>query len=71
MDQTKQFLDALFAAKEPGEFILIWLLDGKQSAWFTDTAQAAAFVQANNTRDVYVGVATSLADHVPHLLLLL
>jgi hypothetical protein len=65
--QAKQFLDALFAGKEPGEFILIWLLDGRRSAWFTDAAQAAAFVDANRSRDVYVGVALSPADHGPHL----
>lgn len=66
MDQTREFLDVLFAEKPDGEHLLIWLLDGKRSAWFTDTAPAAAFVQAHCSRDVYVGVALSPRDHGPH-----
>jgi len=66
LEQARQFLDALFAGKEPEEFILLWLLDGRRSAWFQDTASAAAFVDANRARDVYVGVALSPVDHGPH-----
>jgi hypothetical protein len=67
VDQAKQFLEALFAAKEPGEHVLIWLLDGKRSAWFDDLDKAAAFVHENRSRDVYVGVALSPKDHGAHL----
>jgi len=66
-DQPRQFLDLLFAGKDPGEHILIWLLKGRRSAWFTDTAAAAAFVAAHRTQDVYVGVALSPKDHGPSL----
>ncbi|MCL5742986.1 MAG: hypothetical protein M1541_03520, partial [Acidobacteria bacterium] len=67
MDQAEQFLEALFAGKSDGEHILIWLLDGKRSSWFTDLDRAAAFVHENRSRDVYVGVALSPKDHGPHL----
>jgi hypothetical protein len=68
MDETLQFLETLFAGKPDGDhYILIWLWDGKRSAWFTDVAQAAAFVNQNRSRDVYVGVALSPKDHGPAL----
>ena len=66
-DQARQFLDLLFAGKDPGEHILIWLLRGRRSAWFADTAAAAVFVEAHRTQDVYVGVALSPKDHGPNL----
>jgi hypothetical protein len=67
VEETKQFLDALFAGKESDEHVLIWLLDGRRSAWFKDTDAATAYVQANRARDVYLGVALSPADHGPHV----
>jgi hypothetical protein len=61
------FLASLFGSKEPGERVLIWLLEGRRSAWFADLSKAAAYVRANAGRDVYVGVALSSADHGPSL----
>ena len=66
-DETKQFLDALFAGKSDAEFILIWLLKGKRSAWFANIQAAADYVQQHSAQDVYVGVAVSAADHGPYV----
>jgi len=62
-DQAKQFLDVLFGRKEEQENILVWTLDGKRSAWFKDLGEAAAFIRANSSRDVYVGVSASPQAH--------
>lgn len=67
MSDTQQFLNALFGQKDDHEFILIWTLDGRRSAWFQDLAKAAAWVRASAGRDVYVGMALSPADHGPYL----
>ncbi len=63
MDQARQFLEALFAGKSDQEFILIWLAEGRRSAWFRDIQAAADYVHQHSTQDVYVGVALSPADH--------
>jgi hypothetical protein len=62
-DQTRQFLDALFGAKEPSENVLIWTRSDKYSAWFADLDKAAAYVHANADRDVYAGVCLSPKPH--------
>src|SRR5262245_56611228 len=55
-------LTALFGAKPAEAFILIWLLRDKQSHWFSDLGEAAAFVERYAAEDVYVGVALSPSD---------
>jgi len=59
-------MNALFAAKSDQEYILVWLLDGRRSAWFRDVDAAAGYVDEHSAEDVYVGVALSPADHGPH-----
>jgi putative DNA primase/helicase len=71
MDETKEFLDRLFAGKPDEEYILIWTADAngqKRSAWFRDLEGACAYAHSQErTANVYVGVATSPVDHGPHL----
>jgi hypothetical protein len=60
------FLEKLFRAKPAEMFVLIWLLRGKESHWFTDLADAAASVKGFRNQDVYVGAALSPNDFGPH-----
>jgi len=54
----EQFLRTLFSEKPDSEYILIWTLKGKRSAWFSDIDKAVAHV-IKAKGDVYVGVGTS------------
>jgi hypothetical protein len=65
-NQARQFFDLLFAAKEPSEYICIWTLADKRSAWFKDLGEAADYVSAHRDQDVYVGVGLSPKDHGPN-----
>jgi hypothetical protein len=60
------FLTKLFGNKPAETFVLIWLLLGKESHWFNDLGDAAAFVERFWKQDVYVGAALSLTDFGPH-----
>jgi len=62
---TKQFLDKIFKTKPEDQLILLWQLDTHQSAWFTDTAYAADYVELN-PNDIYFGVGTSSKDFGPN-----
>ena len=59
------FLHALFSVKPAETFILIWRLRGKQSHWYRDLAEAAAFAERSAGEDVYVGAALSPNDFGP------
>jgi hypothetical protein len=56
------FLRLLWQHKPEGFYILIWMLQGKQSYWFRSISQAAEFLQANGT-DVYIGVGAAQHDY--------
>ena len=65
--QTNEFLKLLFGGKQADEYVLIWRLRDKHSAWFQDLSAAAEHVRRHRAEDVYVGVALSPKDHGPGL----
>src|SRR6185295_10515692 len=61
----REFLRALFGEKPEQLYFLVWLLDGKRSAWFMNIDQAAAYIEHHGAEDVYAGVALSPEDFGP------
>ena len=59
------FLNLLWQGKPEELYILIWMLQGKQSHWFRSPFQAAEFLQDHQT-DVYVGVGVAKQDYGLH-----
>ena len=58
------FLRLLWQHKPEAFYILIWMLQGKQSHWFRSLSQAAEFLQTNIT-DIYLGVGAAQHDYGP------
>jgi hypothetical protein len=67
MGQARPYLDALFGNAAAGEFLLIWTLPDRRSAWFTDVDSAClALVSPQyEGKDVYAGACTSPFDMGP------
>lgn len=64
MNDSRVFLEALFAGKPAELYLLIWTLRGdqKRSCWFRDVQLAAAYSDSLRACNVYVGVGLSPAD---------
>jgi len=64
LTQARPFLDAIFGNAAAGEFLLLWTLPDRRSAWFSDvdTACAALAAPSYENKDVYAGMCTSPAD---------
>jgi len=60
------FLHAVFDAKDPEHYILIWTLADKRSAWFQDVDDAAEYVSNRRAEDIYCGVGLSATDNGAH-----
>lgn len=65
--EAADFLNTVFGGKEPSDHVLVWLIERKHSAWFSDLGQATAYIDQNHEKDVYIGVALSPANHGRHL----
>jgi hypothetical protein len=66
MDETRQFLQSLFASKTDESQVLIWQHPQKISRWFRDLEQAAKFAEEHASSDLYVGVGLSPEDYGPN-----
>jgi hypothetical protein len=53
------FLELLWRDKPNALYILIWVLNGKESHWFKEITSAGEFIQSGPGLDVYVGVGLS------------
>ena len=61
-----EFLELLWHYKPEEMYVLLWTLQDKRSHWFQDVNKAAEFAAATaGTKDVYVGLGLSKADHGP------
>src|SRR5664280_1260788 len=63
--QARPYLDALFGNAGAGEFILLYTLPNRASAWFTDVESVCAAIvepKYQNT-NIYVGMAMSPTDN--------
>jgi hypothetical protein len=64
-----EFLNALFKYKPENQYVLVWLLPSKLSAWFQDLTEAAAYIESvrdvaspKDPVDIYAGLGTSAKD---------
>jgi hypothetical protein len=64
------FLEALFADKPEGQYILLWTLPEKQSHWFRDLPDAIRFAESRHDLNLYVALEL-LVHRLAHLLQLL
>ena len=64
LTQARPYLDAMFGNAAAGEFLLLWTLPDRRSAWFADVDAACAALAAKTyeDKDVYAGMCTSPAD---------
>lgn len=67
MSETRQFLNALFAAKPNDHYVYIWTIPEKISHWFQDVDDAAVFCENLPAgRDVFYGVGLAHKSYGPH-----
>ena len=61
LTQARSYLDAMFGNAAAGEFLLLWTLPDRRSAWFADVDAACAALAAKTyeDKDVYAGMCTS------------
>jgi len=59
----REFLNLLWEYKPEDHYILIWMLQDKQSHWYREIAAAAKFVSQVRGHDVYAGVGLSSHDY--------
>ena len=64
LTQARPYLDALFGNAGAGEFLLIWTLPDRHSAWFPDVDSACLALGGARYegKDIYAGMCTSPAD---------
>ena len=65
MNQSKVFLEALFAGKPDELWLLLWTLPEKDSRWFCNVADAIRCAESMSAHDLYVGVGLAGMDYGP------
>jgi len=65
MNQSRAFLEALFASKPEGLHVLLWTLPEKRSHWFRSVEDAIQLAESRIGDDLYVGVGLSAKDYGP------
>jgi hypothetical protein len=65
-EQTRAFLEALFAGKSEDQYLLLWTLHEKRSHWFRSIEEAVCLAGQSNARDLYVGVGLANQSYGPN-----
>lgn len=63
MNQSRVFLEALFAGKPNELYLLLWTLPEKESRWFRDVEDAVRCAGSFRSHDLYAGVGLSRQDY--------
>src|SRR4051812_46789027 len=67
MSDARDFLRSVWAGKEDDLYLLVWVLQTKQSAWFRTVDQAADYISMLPPGDdIYTGAGLAARDHGPY-----